>query len=173
MAIMTFTHSGPTMHQAATVRTVTSQPGKAASGFTLIELLVVLAIMALLLILAIPSITAVLPNMELKSNAREVAASLREARSIAISTDQDAVFTIDVDRKVYFVSGQRQSHSLRGDVSVTLYTAQEEHVGGSTGSIRFFPDGSSTGGSVKLVRGTLGYRVTVDWLTGVIEILDN
>ena len=41
-----------------------------------------------------------------------------------------------------------------------------------TVSIRFFPDGSSTGGHISLIEGKTEYRVNVDWLTGRIAIED-
>jgi general secretion pathway protein H len=43
-------------------------------------------------------------------------------------------------------------------------------LGPSVGSIRFFPDGSSTGGGVLLESDQAGYDVLVDWLTGGISI---
>ena len=41
-----------------------------------------------------------------------------------------------------------------------------------TGAIRFFPDGSSTGGRVTLMVGERSYAVDVDWLTGRVRVLE-
>ncbi|MDX1606523.1 MAG: hypothetical protein R3202_10055, partial [Candidatus Competibacterales bacterium] len=56
------------------------------------------------------------------------------------------------------------------DVTIRLYTAQSELLDQKRGSIRFFPDGSSTGGHIALAEGGLEYRVNVDWLTGRVTI---
>jgi len=141
-------------------------------GFTLIELLVVLAIMTLLLVIAVPQIGTVLPQMELKSGAREVAAALREARSRAIASNSDVVFSLDVDQHRYSISGDKKRHSLSTNIDLLLYTAQQERTGRSSGSIHFFPDGSSTGGHVLLSKASKSYKVAVDWLTGRVEIQD-
>jgi general secretion pathway protein H len=53
---------------------------------------------------------------------------------------------------------------------ISLYTAQEEQLNGTTGAIRFFPDGSSTGGGVGLSSATERYDILVDWLTGGVSI---
>jgi general secretion pathway protein H len=141
-------------------------------GFTLVELLVVLAIMTLLFMIAAPHLGTVLPQMELKSGAREVAAALREARSRAIASNSDVLFSLDVNRHRYTISGDKSVHSLSSDVDLSLYTAQQERIGRASGSIRFFPDGSSTGGRVVLSKAQKSYKVAVDWLTGRIEIQD-
>lgn len=141
-------------------------------GFTLVELLVVLAIMALLLIIAVPHVSAVLPHWELKSAAREVAAALREARSRAILTNTEVVFNLDVGEHYYTVSGDKQAHALAPNVALLLYTAQQEQLGQTLGGIRFFPDGGSTGGRVALSDAKSSYNVTINWLTGRVEIRD-
>jgi general secretion pathway protein H len=38
-------------------------------------------------------------------------------------------------------------------------------------TIDFFPDGMSCGGTVGLRRGTSGYQIRVNWLTGGVEIV--
>ena len=53
---------------------------------------------------------------------------------------------------------------------ITLYTAQEEQLSGTIGAIRFFPDGSSTGGGVALSLGAERYDILVDWLTGGVSV---
>ena len=123
---------------------------KDRKGFTLIELLVVLAIMAMLLMIAVPPVMSVLPHVELKSGAQEVAAALREARSRAILYNTEVVFSIDIQSHYFQISGDKQPHALPRNVALSLYTAQQELVGDNLGSIRFFPDGSSTGGRVGL-----------------------
>ncbi|MCB1718999.1 MAG: type II secretion system protein GspH, partial [Candidatus Competibacteraceae bacterium] len=56
------------------------------------------------------------------------------------------------------------------DVTIKLYTAQSELLDGTRGNIRFFPDGSSTGGYIALADAKVEYRVKVDWVTGHISI---
>jgi general secretion pathway protein H len=141
-------------------------------GFTLIELLVVLAIMAMVLLIAMPPVLSVIPKMEAKSGAREVAAALREARSRAILSNSEVVFSIDIAGHVFSVSGDKQTHALPRDVQLSLYTAQQELLADTVGNIRFFPDGSSTGGSVGLSSAKSSYNVTVNWVTGNVEIAE-
>ena len=142
------------------------------NGFTLIELLVVLAIMAALLMIATPPIMSILPQMKAASGAREVAAAFREARSRAILANSEAVFSLDVKRKFYMVTGDKGSRPLPPDVGLSLYTAQQELVEETVGSIRFFPDGSSTGGRVVLSNPKHSYNITVNWVTGDVEIAE-
>jgi general secretion pathway protein H len=142
------------------------------NGFTLIELLVVLAIMAMLFLVAIPSLSSILPKMEAKSGAREVAAALREARSRAILSNTEVVFSLDIKGHYFMISGDKQSHKLPQELGLSLYTAQQELVADTLGSIRFFPDGSSTGGRVGLSSPKQTYNVTVNWVTGQVEILE-
>ena len=139
-------------------------------GFTLLELLVVLTIMALVFVIAMPRFGFVSPQTEVKSGARDVAAALREARSRAIVSNSEVQFNLDVERHHFAISGDDQLHPLPGDIKLLLYTAQEEQGGQATGAIRFFPDGSSTGGYVSLSAAKSSYDVTVDWLTGRVEI---
>lgn len=138
-------------------------------GFTLIELTVVLLIVTLMFMIAAPQVSNVLPQMSLKSGARELAAVLRESRSRAIMTKSDVVFSLDVNRYQYLISGDSKVHSLSKNSKITLHTAQEERDK-SSGRIRFFSDGSSTGGSIILSNSDRSYKVNVDWLTGRVVV---
>jgi general secretion pathway protein H len=143
-----------------------------SQGFTLIELLVVLAIMAMLVLIAVPPVASVLPRMQAKSGAREIAAALREARSRAIMLNREVLFSIDVNSHSFSVSGDQHTHALPRNVDLSLYTAQRELLAPSLGGIRFFPDGTSTGGSVALSSAKSSYTVTVNWVTGRIDIVE-
>ncbi len=154
---------------------VASETGKGVkrqSGFTLLELLVVLVIGVLLVSLAPPLLSGLSGASELRGAARQLAAGLRSARNEAVSRQREATLTLDLDRRRFGVTGDPREITLPEGLALRLYTAQAEVVDAATGGIRFFPDGSSTGGSITVSGANRAYRVTVDWLTGAIAIVE-
>ncbi len=143
-----------------------------ARGFTLIELLVVIAVLALVLVSVPPFFATGVPSATLKAAAREVAAGLRYARSEAVTRNREVVFTIDLDEASYTVGANSRTMSWPDEIDVTLLTARSERIDETSGAIRFFPDGSSTGGGITLALGARKYRVLVDWLNGQVSIVD-
>lgn len=142
-------------------------------GFTLIELLVVLAIVAIVSTLAVPLVFNAMPGVALEGAAREVAAALRAGRGRAIAGNREVAFTLDVDSRRFAVSGPGAMRGTLGkDLDISFTTARSELADETTGVIRFFPDGSSTGGRISLARGEREYHVDVDWLTGRISVRD-
>lgn len=144
----------------------------ASRGFTLIELLVVLALMGLVLAVASPLISNAFPGAELKGAARDIAAGLRSARSEAITRNAEVAFVLDVAEGRYAIGPEGKTRELPSELELSLLTARSEQSDETTGAIRFFPDGTSTGGGVGLARGTREYHVLVDWLTGRISIVE-
>ncbi|MBK8182866.1 MAG: GspH/FimT family protein [Candidatus Competibacteraceae bacterium] len=141
-------------------------------GFTLLELLVVLVIAVLLVALTPPLLSRMSGATELRGAARQIAAGLRLAREQAVTRQQDAVMTLDLAQHRFAVSGDPREVVLPESVALHLYTAQSELVDQATGGIRFFADGSSTGGAITVSGPKLAYRVNVDWLTGAIAIVE-
>ena len=141
-----------------------------ARGFTLIEIMVVMAILALMLVLISPNFSTALPGVSLKAAARTLAGSLRHARSRAITLNEEVALAIDVETRRYAIVGGKTSSKLPGKGEIRLFTAQSELIDATSGTIRFFPDGGSTGGGVTFIDGERRYRVLVDWLTGQTSI---
>lgn len=141
-------------------------------GFTLLEILVVLVIGVLLVALVPPLLSGLSGGTELRSTARQLAAGLRAARNEAITRQREAVLTLDLAQHRFGVSGDARVVKLPDSVALKLYTAQAELLDSATGNIRFFPDGSSTGGHLIVSGPKIAYRVNVDWLTGAIVIVD-
>ena len=56
------------------------------------------------------------------------------------------------------------------EIRLTLLTARREQIDETRGNIRFFPDGTSTGGAVRLLRDDRAYEVAVDWFDGRVSI---
>jgi general secretion pathway protein H len=144
----------------------------AQAGFTLIELLVVTVIMVMAYSLAGPLVSSGVSSTELKASARQLAAGLRKARSDAVAHRRETVLTVDVEGRRFQLSGDPRLYRLPRDVEVKLFTAQSELVNSNTGSIRFFPDGGSTGGRITVAAKQRQYAVDVNWLTGQVAILD-
>ncbi len=132
----------------------------------------VLAIGGLLLAVTPPLITAALPGIELKAAARRTAGSLRLAREIAVAEGRDASWVLDIEQHRYRIQGDHRGGSLPGGLDLELVAAEQEMQSEGVGAIRFYPDGSSTGGRVILKRGDAGYQVGVNWLTGRILIAE-
>ena len=143
-----------------------SGPYALFSGFTLLELLVVLAIATLILVATPPLISTAIPGVELKAAARRVAAGLRLAREEAIRKGHDVAFTMDLENHTFKVDGPFREADLPEGLELKLEAAETEMRSDSVGGIRFYPDGSSTGGRVILAREDRGYQVGVQWLTG-------
>jgi len=141
-------------------------------GFTLIELLVVLLIMGVLITLAPAAFHKIAPGLEMKAAAREVAGAMRQARGQAIRDNREAVLLIDTERNVYRLGQDARVYELNPALEVSLVTAASERLDDTRGRIRFFPDGTSTGGRVTLSRNDRKFDITVDWLTGLVAITE-
>ncbi|HEX9462202.1 MAG TPA: GspH/FimT family pseudopilin [Alphaproteobacteria bacterium] len=154
----------------ATVRKARAAEADRTRGFTLLELVVVLAIAAALFALALPSGARQRDHAEMANAARTVAAALRATRSKAITVGRPAAFAIDIASARYGAAGARSAEQLPRGTQVALVTTETERRGDTTGLIRFYPDGSSTGGGVSLSRGGDHFQVLVNWLTGGVSI---
>ncbi len=139
-------------------------------GFTLLELLVVMAILALVIAVVPSFFSGSKARTEVRSAAHTVAAALRETRSRAITYNHSETFTIDVEARIFRSGSAGAVRGLPEGLNVVLYTATSERVGQAVGNIRFFPDGSSVGGGVRLSNGKNQYVVLVDWLTGSVVV---
>lgn len=139
-------------------------------GFTLFELLVVLAVIGLVLAAMPGFLVRDADRVELESAVRSVAAGLREAQSNALVSNREQVFALDVETRRFRVAAGQPLRQLDSDTVLRFTTARAGAIAPTAGTIRFFPDGSATGGRIRLARDGLQASVQVDWLTGEITI---
>jgi len=142
-----------------------------SSGFTLLELVVVLFILGLAYAVAGPLLGDNVSGLDLKAASRQLAAGLRKARGIAVTERGQTVLTLDVDGRKFSISGDAKIYDLPKKLDYSLFTAQSEISQEKIGSIRFFPDGSSTGGRITVSAGEARQAVDVDWVTGKVQVL--
>jgi general secretion pathway protein H len=137
----------------------------ATAGFTLLELMVVLAILALLAGLALPQLAAARgPSAEVA--ARDLVASLRDARLQAITQHRMAVFWLDLATRTYGIEGAG-TRRLPPDSHLEMWTVADRATA-ARGTVEFYPDGGASGGRILVERRGQRRLVTIDWLDGAV-----
>lgn len=108
-------------------------------GFTLIELLIVIALMAIMMAFAAPSMVEWRQNTQIKEVARDILGGLRQARSLAVTNNQNVTATIDLDNHTLTYNGTVRTFpaniTIEADNDVSL-------VGTGTKVTIFYPQGS-------------------------------
>ena len=163
------------MPKAARTRIGTSSTGKPdrMAGFTLVELLVVLLVLVLVIGVVTPLlIGGMRSGANIGRTARELAGGLRHARTEAIRLNRDTLFVLDTSERSYRLDAGKPLVGLPDDFEFELVTARSEQIDVSSGGIRFFADGTSTGGGITVSDDREQYRISVDWLTGRVRISD-
>lgn len=140
------------------------------SGFTLLELVVVLFIVVLGFSVAGINLSSGNNSTEIKAASRDIVSALRYARGQALMSHQETTLALDLAENTYTVSGRDKVYTIPKTIDVTVVTAQSELTGEGLGNIRFFADGSSTGGRITLERGNTAWQIDINWLTGQIEL---
>ncbi len=142
-------------------------------GFTLLEVLVVLAIIAVVATFVPPVFSKGAAVADIHAKALEIASALRYTRSLAIRENRPAAVSFDLAKRTYGGPGDVRQRSFRG-FDMALYTVTAERIAERSGGIRFFPDGSSTGGRVRLQAANgnaADVDLTIDWLTGRVDVI--
>ena len=137
------------------------------SGFTLIELVAVVALIGIALAVLSLSFSKSMNSAKVQAASRDLVAALRYTRGQAIVKGRQAALDLDTQNNTYQAPG-RPLVKLPGDMRMTLLTADSEQTGATSGRIRFFADGASTGGHVSIFAGQREWRVNVNWLTGQV-----
>lgn len=115
-----------------------------------------------LMVLAVPALlSANLPGARADAAARALAQDLRLARQAAIISGAETSFVLTAGS--YAVTPGGTAHALPAGVSARI-------DGGDGGTIRFYADGSATGGTITVQGAQRRHRITVDWLTGRIAL---
>ncbi|MGH6918512.1 MAG: GspH/FimT family pseudopilin [Geminicoccaceae bacterium] len=138
-------------------------------GFTLLELLVVLAIIGFVVTLVPGFVLQSQPQLDVEVAARAMAQGLRQVRSEAILHNRPQAFALDVEARV-FRAGEQTPVRIDDGIALSFEAARSQLLGEAVGQIRFFPDGSSTGGLIRLIQGEALADVRSDWLTGLVTV---
>ncbi len=162
-------------------------------GFSLIELLVVLVLISVFSAFVGINVAGSLGNMELKTASKRVAASLRYARSRAITESVPYVALLDLNRNRVTIKpdlpssgGEKETDDTSAkpiESGVKHYDLPEDvkfkkalAFDGSESDSRFFavvfmPNGCSSGGTIFLEnKRERQSTVTIDFVTGTVRV---
>lgn len=138
------------------------------TGFSLLELMVAFAVAALLLGVATPMGMRVYDSSQYHSTVRQLQQALQTARHLAITRGAPIDAKFWPDEKRYQVA-ERKPKSFSDKVVLSAEAAVEVGSSDALAVVRFYPDGSSSGGLLKLSRTNgEGVTIAVDWLFGKI-----
>lgn len=138
-------------------------------GFTLVEMIAVVVLLAIVMSIVTFSFSKSLESTRVRAASRDLVAALRYTRGQAIVKGEQKVLMLDLENNSY-TAPDKSPVTLPENMVLRLTTAAREQTGESTGGIRFFPDGSSTGGNIAVVLGEREWRINVAWLTGEIAL---
>ena len=144
-------------------------------GFTLMELMVVFAIAALIVGVSVPFSARLFDTMQYRDAIRSISAAASSARYQAITSGEAVDLVLNPNARSFAVHPATRStgidrndmQALSSDLRMNVISAREVSPGNGLAAIRFYPQGSSTGGSVSVQRENgEGVRLRIDWLLG-------
>ncbi len=141
-----------------------------ARGFSLLELVTVLTILALVLAVGVSALGRGGDGVRTRAAARDLAGALQATRAHALSRQTPTVLQLDLQDRTYRGPGSITG-VVPGPIAITLTAAVQEQRGLQQGGIRFFPDGTSTGGTVLVGTGVHRHRVAVAWMSGRVTVM--
>jgi general secretion pathway protein H len=139
-------------------------------GFTMLELVCVLALLALLMGLVLPGMQRSWQRGRERASLRQLASTLRVARSEAATLHRRIRVFLDLDTNRYRLEESGQQGQMAGMRLVEAHLVWQDAFK-RQGYIAFYGDGSSSGGQVTLVD-SLGRRhwVGVETITGKVTL---
>lgn len=138
-------------------------------GFTLLEMIIVLFLISLILGIATIFFANALPSNQFNATVRNISATIRQARSLAQIHNKNQTVTIDLDSRIYDLSG-RPPREIPSGVSVKVIDPMLGEI--LEGKYRFtlYPSGVMEGGTVVLWSSKKKASIAMDPVVGTIVI---
>ena len=140
-----------------------------ARGFTVLELILVIVIIAAASALTLGALGVGRKGSQMRAAASTLASELRYTRAQALITGVPQRFEMDLDKRSWRAPKDREG-TLPEWLQVRFDGVRQEQRSAREAAIRFFPDGSATGGRISLLANGAGWRVDVRWLTGEVSV---
>ena len=142
---------------------------KTQIGFSLIEIMLVMVLIAVMVGITATFMSGSLEQARLRAVSKDLISALKYTRGQAVIKHEQKSIVFNVKERTYRAP-KKKLVKIPDEIEMNLYTAESDIIDEDSGKIRFFSDGSSTGGWVKLTYRTKIWKINVNWLTGEIRM---
>ena len=139
-------------------------------GFTLIELLITLVIMVTIVAVAVPKFSRAMTYVELRKSTQQIAASLRKVRNDSLVESRVTELIVASDTQSLRSPDDAIVYQWPDDIIVEMAN-RAPYFDDADPVLKFFPDGSATDSMLTVTALERSYTITVDWLTGRVQVL--
>jgi general secretion pathway protein H len=151
-------------------RTRHKRPASQA-GVILLDVVLTLAIFGIIALLVLPSLPRGTSPSRQGAYAAQIAAVMKNDRTAAARQGREIATRVDVTNRIVASGATETRIALPSDVTLDVIASELCADQPGRFAIRFSPDGRSCGAIVHVVKGELDWRVRVNWLTGLIDIV--
>ena len=145
--------------------------GHAQRGVIMLDMVIAVALLALLILLVLPALPQGTSAARLGGYASEVAAVLKSDRNAATRAGGEVSTRINLAERKVISGSARRAVSLPEDVTLDVVASDACRTPGNELAIVFGADGRTCGAVISLARGSLSWRVRVNWLNGFIDVV--
>jgi prepilin-type N-terminal cleavage/methylation domain-containing protein len=139
------------------------------SGFTLLELIIVLFFIALILGLSTVLFSNILPSSRLNATAREMSATIRYAKHLALINGERQTITINLDSRNYGIEGIAHKN-IPSAITIKVIDPLSGEVRNGKYSIIFSATGGTEGGTIVLSTNKKSVSIQLDPVVGSVVI---
>ena len=141
------------------------------AGVILLDVVLTLAIFALIALLVLPTLPRGTTPSRQGAYAAQIAALMKNDRSAAARQGREIATRVDVANRRVSSGFADTMVTLPSDVALDVIASELCADQAGRFAIRFAPDGRSCGAIVHVKKGELDWRIRVNWLTGLIDIV--
>jgi general secretion pathway protein H len=141
------------------------------AGIILLDVVLTLAIFGLIALLILPSLPRGTTPSRQGAYAAQIAALMKNDRTAAARQGREIATRVDVANRRVSSGSADTTVTLPSDVTLDVFASELCADQPNRFAIRFAPDGRSCGAIVHITKGELDWRVRVNWLTGLIDIV--
>lgn len=139
------------------------------AGFTLFELILVLFIISLIFGLSTIFFTNTMPSNRLNAVARDLSATIRYARTIAIVKNEKQTLTIDLDSRLYGIEGGI-SKKIPDDINIKIIDPLLGDINKGKYSVSVYETGGIECGTIVLSTKKKTVNIEPDPIVGSVAI---
>jgi general secretion pathway protein H len=137
----------------------------------LLDMVVAMAVAALLLLVALPWLPHKTTAWRLHGYAAEVGAMIKTDRNAAARGGRVVATRVDTVRRRVVSGSTGQAIEIPLDVTLDVIASDTCASDGGQFAIAFNADGRSCGAVVSLAKDGRDWRIRVNWLTGMVDVI--